>query len=149
MKICDFDTATNSVASEMQSTPAVTTPLFAAPETLEIHPKSIVYSEASDVYAFGLVLYCLLHPGVSLFDEVNKAVVQSTGKPKDLSGSDFAHAISNGVRPAVRTEMKVPQWFTELMKRCWSTKPEDRPSWKEILSSIDMVRHAMARHERK
>src|SRR5207248_10682518 len=38
--------------------------------------------------------------------------------------------IMNGVRPEITED--TPEFYAELMKRCWDSKPENRPTGKEI-----------------
>ncbi|CAG8576537.1 6049_t:CDS:1 [Racocetra fulgida] len=74
------------------------------------------YSEASDVYSFGMVMWEIttgLHP---FYDRAHD--------------EKLAWDICNGLRPALILE--TPRCFAELMELCWDANPKRRPDIREL-----------------
>jgi serine/threonine protein kinase len=87
-----------------------------APEVLE----SSLYSEAGDVYSFGIILWQLLtrqqpFPKLRLKEEVKRAVLA-------------------GDRPPIPSNC--PPLLKELIENCWKKNPKDRPTFKSGLFYI-------------
>lgn len=88
-------------------------PLYMSIEALE----SSEYSFASDIFAFGVVLYEMLHRE-SPWECADEKELLEKMKTEDVV---FKSGISKGLK--------------ELIQRCLSRKAEDRPSIEEILKS--------------
>ena len=92
---------------------------YMAPEVATSRP----YNHKADVYSFGIILWRLL----------------SCEKP--FVGYDiekyFNQVVYKGVRPSV--DSKWPKELKELMIKCWDTDIENRPSSKEIVTSLDSI----------
>ncbi|POG72342.1 kinase-like domain-containing protein [Rhizophagus irregularis DAOM 181602=DAOM 197198] len=92
---------------------------YVAPEVLKEEP----YTQAADVYSFGMIMYFV-----------------GTGKQPF---SDCAHdqylaiSICNGNRPEVN-EPEIPKCYSKLMKECWDSTPDDRPDAEKIFESINL-----------
>ncbi|RGB41437.1 kinase-like domain-containing protein [Rhizophagus diaphanus] len=89
---------------------------YVAPEILNGKP----YSFKSDIYSFGIIM-----------------IEVSTGKPPHGNiphDENLAIAICDGLRPTVAKG--TPKCYIDLVNRCLSANPDERPSSKEILKVI-------------
>ncbi|RIA99711.1 kinase-like domain-containing protein, partial [Glomus cerebriforme] len=105
---------------------------YVAPEIL----KGNQFTMASDIYAFGMIMYELA----------------TTLSPYHDYSSDehLLHDICNGIRPKIFEG--IPNCFIELMTKCWSQNPEERPNadyiaqivqdWKNNLSQLEEFNNA-------
>jgi serine/threonine protein kinase len=98
-------------------TPETGTLRYAAPELFEEDGRT----EKVDVFSFGLILYEIL---------VGRAVFAD-----DLRPMEIIRLHRKGERPIIPD--KVTPAMKTLIERCWSPDPENRPSFKDILDSID------------
>ncbi|POG70628.1 kinase-like domain-containing protein [Rhizophagus irregularis DAOM 181602=DAOM 197198] len=94
---------------------------YVAPEVL----KGKTYTQAADIYSFGMIMYFV-----------------ATGKQPFV---DCAHdgvlalSICNGIRPEINEKI-IPKCYTDLMKRCWDLNPDNRPNSIEIKELIEIHR---------
>ncbi|GBC08411.1 hypothetical protein RclHR1_00810003 [Rhizophagus clarus] len=92
---------------------------YVAPEVLGGKP----YTQAADIYSFGMIMY-----------------VVATGKQPF---ADCAHDevlainISRGNRPEISDQI-APKCYTDLMKRCLDSNPDNRPNSIEIKEMIEL-----------
>lgn len=93
------------------------TPAYLAPEVYTNHE----YSKASDVYSFSMLVYEILK-GVKIFKGYNKT-------PFYLR--DF---VVNGGRPNDFT--MISKSYENLIKKCWSQNPEERPTFDQIIDLL-------------
>lgn len=93
-------------------------PIYAAPEVWEGN-----YGKASDVYAFGMIMFQIL-TGLIPFREVK-------------SPFEISKLVSNGERPEI--PHGVPDVFIGLIKKCWEQNPKDRISFDEIVTTLDQI----------
>src|SRR5438874_2124038 len=92
---------------------------YVAPEVLRGKP----YTQAADIYSFGMIMYFI-----------------ATGrKPFANCAHDefLVLNICNGIRPEIN-EPEAPKCYIDLMKRCWSLNPDNRPKVTEILELITL-----------
>jgi serine/threonine protein kinase len=99
----------------------VGTPLYMAPEVLDGH-----YDGKVDVYSFGLILYEIV---------VGNGVFSSC--KDERSKLKLYVDLQKGITPAI-PESVLP--FTrDLIKKCWSMSPSERPSFSEIRRSLQEI----------
>jgi hypothetical protein len=114
-KVADFGMArllSESVYDEQTTLNAVGPLKWMAPEQMERR----AYSRASDVFAFGVLLY-----------EIFKREVPWQG----VSNIITATKVVNGERMDVSSR-KIPREIASLMLECWAGEPDKRPSIKHV-----------------
>jgi len=86
---------------------------YLAPELLSGRGS---YSQATDVYAFGIIMW----------------EISSHEKPfHDIVHDKYlALRISKGLRPEITED--TPQFYCDLMQKCWHSDPTQRPTAQEI-----------------
>jgi len=119
-KVSGFETARNwnRVQSKMMLT-MTGTPLFMAPEIMSCKP----YDKSVDVYSFGLVMYYVVTGKVAFMDD------ESTD-----SMITFSQAVLSGKRPEIPSSCN-PR-ISELIKKCWSGEPSERPSFEVVHETL-------------
>src|SRR5438270_6073956 len=89
---------------------------YLAPEILSKKP----YTKESDIYSFGMIMW-----------------EHTTGK-KPFHDRPHNHLlisdILNGERPQITDD--TPEFYAELMKKCWDHNPENRPTAEEIYDCL-------------
>eukprot|EP00939_MAST-03C_sp_MAST-3C-sp1_P001294 g1294.t1 len=139
-------TSSNSAShSNMVMTTKIGTANWLSPELAKhILDKSLVapYSQAIDVYAFGIIMWELL---------------ELSAPWKELSfSSHILRRVAAGERPHVshKTVNAAPLQYVARMQRCWAQDPLDRPDFDEIASFFpsrssngDVLREATKRSE--
>jgi TPR repeat protein len=75
------------------------------------------YDFKVDVYAFGILMYMIV-TGLEPFHDTRNQLL-------------LARKVTAGERPPIPPT--TPQSYTELIQRCWSTNPDERPHFKEIV----------------
>ncbi|GET03664.1 kinase-like domain-containing protein [Rhizophagus clarus] len=101
---------------------------YIAPEVLRGEP----YTKAADIYSFGMIMYFV-----------------ATGKQPF---SNCAHDqglvldICKGDRPRIN-ESEAPKCYTDMMKKCWDSKPNNRPNAAEIEELINLFYYSYSYDE--
>ena len=123
-RVCDFGLSrfyygsTNN-SCKLTMTGQIGTPLYMAPELFE---DECHYGPGVDVYAFSMIMFEIV-TGEVPFKELGK-----------ISGVSLGIKVSQGYRPSI------PKYVTKeaasLMRRCWSHKAEERPSFSEIVDEL-------------
>src|SRR2546421_621075 len=85
---------------------------YLAPEVLSKKP----YTRESDIYSFGMIMWEFTTGRKPFHDRPHNSVLISD--------------ILKGERPQITDD--TPEFYAELMKRCWDHNPENRPTAKEI-----------------
>ncbi|XP_033101344.1 mitogen-activated protein kinase kinase kinase 13-A-like [Anneissia japonica] len=118
VKISDFGTSRqiNEKSTKMSFAGTVA---WMAPEVIRNEPCS----EKVDVWSFGVVLWELLTGEMPYKDVDSSAIIWGVG--------------SNSLQLPIPSTC--PDGFKLLMKQCWNAKPNNRPSFRQILMHIDIA----------
>ncbi|XP_070570180.1 mitogen-activated protein kinase kinase kinase 13-like isoform X1 [Ptychodera flava] len=118
VKISDFGTCRewNEKSTKMSFAGTVA---WMAPEVIRNEPCS----EKVDIWSFGVVLWELLTGEMPYKDVDSSAIIWGVG--------------SNSLRLPIPGTC--PDGFQLLMKQCWSGKPKNRPSFRQVLMHIDIA----------
>lgn len=117
-KICDFGLSkilsntsneNNSIGRYMKGTFA-----YMAPEVFKG-----IYTKACDVYSFAVIAYEII---------VNEEIY------KDMTPGQVSYRVSKGERPTFKYD--IPNCYRKLIEDCWSQKPEERPTFDEIVKNL-------------
>jgi len=106
----------------------VGTPIFISPEIV----MGDYYSEKTDVFSFAMTVlqYCL--KGEPLIEYL-KEKLQADTKKNEVNLSRVSHeVVTAGWRPNT-DGIDAPQSVLDLLVLCWSSLPEERPSFEEII----------------
>lgn len=90
---------------------------YVAPEVLQGQP----YTQASDIYSFGIITYELL--------------ANSYPYPK-MDDLHLLLKVCKGLRPKIE-KLPIPQLLKDLIERCWDSNPEKRPTAEELKKIIE------------
>ena len=95
---------------------------YLAPELLSGRGS---YSQATDVYAFGMIMW----------------EISSHEKPflEIVHDNQLALRIFRGLRPTITND--TPPFYRDLMQKCWHSDPTQRPTAKEIEELTDNWYH--------
>jgi len=119
VKIADFGLAKNTEGGTYSLSSNSKFPIrWTAPEVFETGKMS----KASDVWSFGVVMWEILEQKVPYYE---------------LGNQDIAAAICNkGYRLAKPTKTECPDELYNIMMSCFSSKPEDRPSFVDLVHTF-------------
>ena len=99
----------------------VGTPLYCCPEIIMYEE----YNEKCDVYSFGLFMYDLI------------AIYTGGVKNAKWNGKRYSQVnVVKGFRPSIPKDTDA--WLKQLVKACWHGSADERPSFGEICSSIQL-----------
>jgi tRNA A-37 threonylcarbamoyl transferase component Bud32 len=121
VKITDFGTSrmiTDEIARNY--TQNVGTPIYTSPEILNNTP----YSQSTDVYSFGLLLWTLYTQKMPYSEE-------------ELSTVQVVKYVLDGNRPTIPS--KAPADYKEIMTSCWSQDPEERPLFENVIEDFGAI----------
>ena len=137
VKITDFGLSKVKHSSRVSRQTGMTgTVNYAAPEVI----KGGKFSEASDVFAFGVIVWELLTRRIP-WEELNEyqIVFQMTEK----SDSPLAATARTLILPDT-----APSGFDAVVKSCWATQPEHRVKFKDLLVNLRDVHKIEVEKER-
>jgi sterile alpha motif and leucine zipper-containing kinase AZK len=137
VKITDFGLSKVKHSSRVSRQTGMTgTVNYAAPEVI----KGGKFSEASDVFAFGVIVWELLTRRIP-WEELNEyqIVFQMTEK----SDSPLAATARTLILPDT-----APSGFDAVVKSCWATQPEHRDKFKDLLVNLRDVHKIEVEKER-
>ncbi|XP_025192427.1 mitogen-activated protein kinase kinase kinase 10 isoform X3 [Melanaphis sacchari] len=120
LKITDFGLAREVYKTTRMS--AAGTYAWMAPEVI----KKSIFSKASDVWSYGVLLWELL-------------TGEMPYKGIDVLAVAYGVAVNKLTLPIPST---CPQPFRELMEACWHSDSHMRPSFEDILASLDDIVHS-------
>jgi serine/threonine protein kinase len=83
------------------------------------------YTKASDIYSYGMIMWESMTGRRPFWDQNHN--------------TDLIIKICDGLRPPIVTN--APEGYIELMKKCWHSDPEKRPSATEIHDKINKMIH--------
>lgn len=124
-KICDFGTSRN-VVSNATMTGNIGTFMYMSPEVLFNRP----YTEKCDVYSFGIIMHEIFFECRPYCDDEI-----DTNNPFLLGTK-----VTQGKRPTIpdmslSSEKEIS--FIKLAQRCWNHEPELRPTFFELLETLE------------
>ena len=91
---------------------------YMAPEVLKGEP----YTQKSDIYSLGIIMY-----------EVLTCLLPYAKQAHD---TNLALMIIQGTKPQFPDQVKYPQLLVDLIKQCWDSEPNNRPTAREISGII-------------
>ncbi|KAK2652027.1 hypothetical protein Ddye_011883 [Dipteronia dyeriana] len=114
----------------------VGTLIYMAPEIL----KKEIQTEKSDVYSFGITVNELLTGVVPYTDLRAEAQAHTVLEMNYTEQQLTAAVVSDGLRPALASlESGLPASVLSLIQRCWDANPQNRPSFSDIVSELDLL----------
>lgn len=130
-RVCDFGLSKcfmESLSPSMQisMTANIGTPRYMAPELFVLDDDENVshhFGPGIDVYAFSMIMYELV---------TGKIPFCKNGKTPSIV--KLAQLVNNGVRPELTDD--ITQKMKDLLTRCWSGNPQDRPPFSEIFELL-------------
>jgi serine/threonine protein kinase len=121
VKIADFGLSKLKENSQFTTMDMGTTP-WRAPEVFDQEDnKDMKYTKAADVYSFAMVFFEVL-----------------TGKTpfSDVLRKELYKEVCRGKRPALPSKAYCPVYLSAFIRRCWATKPEERPEFPKICQML-------------
>jgi len=118
LKIADFGITRENEGSMTRS---IGTLLYLAPEChLGRSSDRGKYDQTVDVYSFGLIFW---------------EMFSSSSPFADIPPYDLPRQTINGLRPEI--SQRTPVKLSKLIQRCWHKKPKSRPSFQEVLATLE------------
>ena len=119
VKLADFGLAKYQAQSSKFVTKMAGTGAWRAPEVFKDDISSIDYKWPADVYSFGVTCFEILTGGVPF---------------EGVSPGQIYDKIISGERP--RIHFGFPSRITQLINRCWATKPAQRPDFLQVCKEL-------------
>lgn len=100
--------------------------MYVAPERL-LNNDSTMLTDKSDIYSFGYIMYEFL--------------TKQSAYPNIIGLTYDKHIenITNGIFPAFNEKFNEYHGIWELINRCWSINPDDRPTSQELCNEIFII----------
>ena len=115
-------------------TGGVGTSIYMAPEVI-ISDKAAMtdFPFACDIFSYGVLAYQVL-AGHRPYDNHPTCVDKSIHQIKQL--------VVQGLRPVLPLDGSWPAGVAELVQRCWSEEPRDRPTFSDIMLALENMKAA-------
>jgi serine/threonine protein kinase len=129
--IADFGISKNCAGDISRTMGTVGSPLFMAPEIFldeEAPPGAVpvaAYGPAVDVYSFAMLLYIMFYP---------KEQPKFEGGRVTRSSQQLMMQVGKGTR--YERPKNVPDYYWDLIKRCWDHAPEKRPTFQMLVDEF-------------
>lgn len=125
-RVCDFGLSkcfskSLSQGVQVSMTGQIGSPIYMAPELFEDEHGH--FGTGIDMYAFAILMY-----------EVVTEVTPFMENGKSIGLMTLSRKLSNGERPKITSN--VTEKMKQLLERCWSGNPNDRPSFKEVFELL-------------
>jgi len=117
VKLTDFGISKLNLNNPRFATMGVGTAQWRAPEVFQDEQNTEKYTKAADVYSYAMVFFEVL-TGEMPFENIKQHELRSSSH--------------NGLRPTLPPDSYCPVHVSAVMKKCWATRPEDRPQFHEI-----------------
>ncbi|KAG0610867.1 hypothetical protein M758_7G098000 [Ceratodon purpureus] len=123
VKLADFGLAKCRPHSSWVRTRMAGTTGWRAPEVFHVQDTEVSqqYRWPADVYSFGMTCYEILTGDLPFANLPNQTIYES---------------IMAGKRPEGLDELDIPELLKDLVKKCWATNPETRPTFDEIVKAV-------------
>jgi serine/threonine protein kinase len=98
---------------------------YCSPEVM----NNKVFTEKCDVYSFGIIMYEVFFEVVPYLEREQDSIII------------LVFEVIKGARPTYpeRKYSNDERMYLQLMERCWSAVPEDRPMFTEILNKFEQI----------
>lgn len=121
LKLTDFGLAKRRVYDTMVPTRQMLgTSKWIAPEAMRTLPSQQMDWNKSDTYSFGITC-----------SEILTGEVPYNG----VRNTEVCGKVRDGLRPTLPSEC--PAYLSDFLERCWHTKPKERPSFEEIVKTLE------------
>lgn len=123
--------------SSQQLQESLSTYQWMAPETLGNACKKVEYDEKADVYSFAVILWEILTLEFPFGEYLAFEEYSYTAPSGEVvfNADALKEAIeSKKLRPTIPTT--APEHLKSLIRKCWSHKPSNRPSFNEIVKIL-------------
>jgi len=125
-KITDFGESRHLGGEGEQDQKTMTTvgtPHFMAPEVFSTEEEDKHYSKEVDLYSFGMLLLEMFYDG-----RISKGFKKGWGQMVIMN------RVSKGWRPDLKLVRAEDEELADIMTQCWQRRPEDRPTFKELIT---------------
>jgi len=116
------------------------------------HPPEVVsskdgraFTQKSDVYSAGIIMWEILTHKIP-FDADRRL---RNGFPLEMVNRHIGRDILKGIRPQIPEELtQISGWhpvlerYVALMKKCWSSDPDERPTFEQVEAEITSILEA-------
>jgi len=129
VKLTDFGLSKLNLNNSRFTTKGVGTAQWRAPEVFQDEQNTEKYTNAADVYSFALVFFEVLTTEVPF---------------AKISRSQILGEIHCGKMPSLPLNDDCP--LSAFIRKCWATRPEDRPRFPEICQTLQECKDTILNH---
>jgi serine/threonine protein kinase len=131
VKLTDFGLSKLNLNNSRFTTMGVGTAQWRAPEVFKDEQNTEKYTNAADVYSFALVFFEVLTTEVPF---------------AQISRSQILGEIRRGEMPILPPDDDCPWLLSAFIRKCWATRPEDRPRFPEICQRLQEFKDTILNH---